>query len=154
MGQRASTGISTFNSFWAYITPLVGGYLADTYFGRFNTVCYAIVVALIGHVLLIISALPEVITKPHSALACFIIAVVVMGAGTGGFKSNISPLIAEQYTGKLHVRTLKSGERVLVDPALTIARVYMVSSIQSMTIVAVLHLISCSISTYSSTSEH
>ncbi|KAL5526292.1 hypothetical protein ACEPAF_8015 [Sanghuangporus sanghuang] len=125
MGQRASTGISTFNSFWAYITPLLGGYLADTYFGRFRTVCYAIVVALVGHVLLIISALPEVITKPHNALACFIIAAVVMGAGTGGFKSNISPLIAEQYTGKMHVRALKSGERVLVDPALTTARIYM-----------------------------
>ena len=127
MGQRASTGISTFNSFWAYITPLVGGYLADTYFGRFRTVCYAIFVALVGHVLLIISALPPIITKPHNALACFIVAVIVMGTGTGGFKSNISPLIAEQYTGKLHVRTLESGERVLVDPALTTARIYMVS---------------------------
>ncbi|EJD07177.1 PTR2-domain-containing protein [Fomitiporia mediterranea MF3/22] len=125
MGQRASTGISTFNSFWAYVTPLIGAYLADTYFGRFRTVCYALVIDIIGHILLIISAIPNVITKPHSALACFIVAVVIMGSGTGGFKSNISPLIAEQYTGKLHVRTLNSGERVLVDPALTTARIYM-----------------------------
>ena len=43
------------------------------------------------------------------------------------FKSNISPLIAEQYKiTKLFVRVLPSGERVIVDPSLTISRVYMV----------------------------
>jgi POT family proton-dependent oligopeptide transporter len=29
MGQRASTGITTFNSFWVYCTPLLGAYIAD-----------------------------------------------------------------------------------------------------------------------------
>ncbi|EJD07116.1 PTR2-domain-containing protein [Fomitiporia mediterranea MF3/22] len=125
MGQRASTGIVTFNNFWSYVTPLIGGYLADTYFGRFRTVAYSIVIALVGHVLLITSSLPDVIAKPKGALGCFVIAVIVMGIGTGGFKSNISPLIAEQYTGKLHVRTIRSGERVLIDPALTTSRIYM-----------------------------
>lgn len=47
--------------------------------------------------------------------------------GTGLFKSNISPLVAEQYKRtRLFVITTKSGERVIVDPALTISRVYMV----------------------------
>jgi POT family proton-dependent oligopeptide transporter len=29
MGQRASTGLTTFNQFWAYLTPLLGAYIAD-----------------------------------------------------------------------------------------------------------------------------
>jgi len=42
------------------------------------------------------------------------------------FKANISPLVAEQYKRtKLFISTTKSGERVIVDPTLTVSRVYM-----------------------------
>lgn len=34
-GQQASTGLTTFSQFWAYLMPLFGGYLADTYLGRY-----------------------------------------------------------------------------------------------------------------------
>jgi POT family proton-dependent oligopeptide transporter len=48
-----------------------------------------------------------------------------MGIGTGGFKSNISPLIAEQYKdAKAYVRVNKSGRKEIVDPATTTARIY------------------------------
>jgi POT family proton-dependent oligopeptide transporter len=51
-----------------------------------------------------------------------------MGVGTGAFKSNISPLIAEQTPDKqLRVTTNKKGQSVIVDPALTVARIMMVS---------------------------
>lgn len=48
-----------------------------------------------------------------------------MGIGTGGFKANISPLVAEQSRNTyLRVQTLKTGERVIVDPAVTSSRIY------------------------------
>jgi POT family proton-dependent oligopeptide transporter len=48
-----------------------------------------------------------------------------MGLGTGGFKSNISPLIAEQYKDqKAYVKVKKNGTKVIVDPATTTARIY------------------------------
>ena len=48
-----------------------------------------------------------------------------MHRGTGGIKSNVSPLIAEQYTGtKQSIRILESGERVIIDPTITIERIY------------------------------
>ncbi|CAL1710845.1 unnamed protein product [Somion occarium] len=126
MGQRASTGLNTFNQFWVYVIPLFGAYIADTRWGRFKTICVSVGVALVGHVLLIVSSLPGVIEHSHGALACFIVALIVMGLGTGGFKANISPLVAEQYKRtKLFVATRKSGERVVVDPTLTTARIYM-----------------------------
>ena len=53
------------------------------------------------------------------------------------FKSNISPLIAEQYRiTKLFVKVLPSGERVLVDPSLTVSRVYMVSILSTFAILS------------------
>ncbi|KAL7284165.1 hypothetical protein ACG7TL_001447 [Trametes sanguinea] len=126
LGQRASTGIGTFNSFWVYVIPLFGAYIADTRWGRFKTVCVAVGIALVGHVLLIISAVPGVINHPNGSLACFIIAIIIMGMGTGGFKANVSPLVAEQYKRtKLFIGYTKKGERVIVDPTLTTSRIYL-----------------------------
>jgi len=125
MGQQASTGIGTFNQFWVYLVPLFGAYLADAHLGRFRTICLSLAIAILGHIIMVISAIPPVITKPHSSLAAFIIGLIIMGSGTGGFKPNISPLIAEQLPlTKLAVRVTKKGERVIVDPAVTSSRVY------------------------------
>ncbi|KAB5525512.1 POT family-domain-containing protein [Coniochaeta sp. 2T2.1] len=125
MGQRASTGLTTFNNFWSYVTPLFGAYVADTYFGRYLTIQYSIIFALVGHLILILSAIPPVIVRPNAAIGVFSVGLVIMGLGTGGFKSNISPLIAEQYKdGRPYVRVNKSGKKEIVDPAVTTARIY------------------------------
>ncbi|KAG7095190.1 hypothetical protein E1B28_005967 [Marasmius oreades] len=124
-GQQASTGLTTFYSFWAYVTPLLGGYIADTHLGRFNTIYLGLAIAMLGHIIIIISSVPGVVEK-SGAIGCFAVGMVVTGLGTGLFKSNVSPLIAEQYKRtKLFVVTLDTGERVIVDPAHTITRVYM-----------------------------
>ena len=78
--------------------PLFGAYIADTYLGRFNTVCWAVLVAMVGHVLLVASAAPALIAKPNVAIGVFAVAIIIMGVGTGMFKANISPMIAEQVT--------------------------------------------------------
>lgn len=125
MGQRASTGLTTFNAFWSYIMPLFGAYVADQYLGRYMTIQLSIFIAIIGHIILVMSAIPPVIVHPSGAIAAFAIGIVIMGIGVGGFKSNVSPLIAEQYTTRMHVQTLEDGERVIVDPVQTIGRIYL-----------------------------
>jgi proton-dependent oligopeptide transporter, POT family len=126
MGQRASTGIGTFNQFWVYLTPLLGAYIADTYLGRFNTIFISLAVAIVGHIILTASAIPNVLSNANGALACFIVGLILMGLGTGGFKPNISPLVAEQLPlTRMKVITDKKGERVVVDPAVTASSVYM-----------------------------
>ncbi|KAK2600065.1 hypothetical protein QQS21_005229 [Conoideocrella luteorostrata] len=125
MGQRASTGMTTFNQFWSYFTPLFGAYLADQYWGRYLTIQYSNIIAVVGHVILILSAIPSVIVRPSASIAVFAVGLVIMGIGTGGFKSNISPLIAEQYKdSKAYVRVNKRGQKEIVDPAVTTARIY------------------------------
>ncbi|KAK0199819.1 POT family-domain-containing protein [Desarmillaria ectypa] len=125
-GQRVAFSLSTFYQFWCYVTPLFGAYIADSYWGRYKTICVAVAVALFGHGILIISSVPGVIEHSSGAMAAFIIGMIIMGLGTGLFKANISPLIAEQYKRtKLFVTTTNKGERVIVDPSFTVSRVYL-----------------------------
>lgn len=143
MGQRASTAIGMFNMFWyahciavkrstlsdlrVYFMPLLGAYVADTRWGRSKTICVAVGIALLGHAVLVVAGLPGTLEHTSTALTYFLVALVIMGVGTGGFKSNISPLVAEQYAKtKMTVATTAHGERVIVDPAMTTARIYMV----------------------------
>jgi dipeptide/tripeptide permease len=79
-----------------------------------------------GIVVLFLTSLPIAIERGY-ALGGLFIAMAVIGLGTGGIKANVSPLIAEQYQAtKPFVRTLRGGERVIVDPAITIQRIYMI----------------------------
>ncbi|CAG9943319.1 unnamed protein product [Clonostachys rosea f. rosea IK726] len=126
MGQRASTGLTTFNQFWQYMMPLFGAYVADQYLGRYRTINYALAIDIIGHIILTMSAIPAVISNKNGSLGAMIVGILVIGFGTGGFKPNVNPLIVEQLGEQhLHVKTLPSGERVLVDPAVTHERIYL-----------------------------
>ena len=58
-------------------------------------------------------------------IGLFAVAIIIMGVGTGMFKSNVSPLIAEQVTRQRAVVEERKGGKVLVDPALTTARLFM-----------------------------
>lgn len=74
------------NTFWCYVTPLVGAWVADEFWGRLKTIHVSISFAVLGHIILIMSALPPVISNPGGALGCFSVGLVIFGIGVGGFK--------------------------------------------------------------------
>ncbi|GAA5912857.1 hypothetical protein JCM6882_009497, partial [Rhodosporidiobolus microsporus] len=112
MGQQASTGLTTFNQFFVYTVPLFGAYIADSYLGRYKTICWSVLVAFIGHVLLVGSAAPTVIAHPNGAIGFFAVSIIIMGIGTGGFKSNIGPIVADgRLAQALHVRQRRRPRR-------------------------------------------
>lgn len=78
-----------------------------------------------GLVVLVATATPASI-KGGAAFGGLVTSMVIIGLGTGGIKANVTPFCAEQYQ-KVHayVKTLKSGERVVVDPNLTVERMFM-----------------------------
>ncbi|KAI9724732.1 MAG: hypothetical protein M1812_000007 [Candelaria pacifica] len=126
LGQTGATGLTNFFQFWCYITPILGAVIADQFLGRYNTILYFALIYMVGLVVLFTTALPVSIVGGH-ALGGLIAAMILIGLGTGGIKSNVGPLIAEQYRGtKDTIKTIKSGERVIVDPAITIQRIYMI----------------------------
>ncbi|GMG28438.1 unnamed protein product [Aspergillus oryzae] len=71
---------------------------------------------MVGHIVLIIASLPQVIVHPNGALGCFIVGLVLFGIGVG-----------EQHKETRHYikRLPKTGERVIVDPAQTITRIFL-----------------------------
>lgn len=123
-GKQVGFSLTTFNAFWVYCCPLFGAWIADTYLGRYKTIVYSVIIAEIGHIILVASSAPSMLEKPNSALAAFIVGLLVMGLGTGTFKPNISPLIAEQVPQERMRVEERNGQRVIVDPAVTITRIY------------------------------
>ncbi|KAF2636209.1 PTR2-domain-containing protein [Massarina eburnea CBS 473.64] len=127
MGHRGATGLSTFFQFWCYVTPIVGAIVADQYLGKYNTILIFCFVYLTGLIILTCTSIPAALS--HGAgLGGFIVAILIIGLGTGGIKSNVAPLIADQYKRRRMVvkDDPKTGERVIIDPAITIQRIYMV----------------------------
>lgn len=126
LDQHGATALTNFFQFWCYVTPIMGAILADQYLGKYWTIFYFSIVYVVGVAVLFVTSLPASI-EAGVAMPGLIIAMVVIGLGTGGIKANVSPLIAEQYRNtKSFVRTLKTGERVLVDPGVTVQSIYMI----------------------------
>ncbi|KAL2823484.1 POT family-domain-containing protein [Aspergillus cavernicola] len=126
MGHQGATGLTTFFQFWCYVTPIVGAIVADQYLGKYKTIVYFCGIYLVGLLILVCTSIPGAL-ESGAGLGGFIAAILIIGLGTGGIKSNVAPLIADQYKRKrMAVSTNKKGERVVIDPALTIQRIYMI----------------------------
>ncbi|OJD11749.1 hypothetical protein AJ78_07538 [Emergomyces pasteurianus Ep9510] len=126
LGRQGGTGLVTFFQFWCYVTPIFGAIVADQYLGKYMAIFWFCIVYIIGLLILLLTSIPAALAN-GAGLGGFVVAIITIGIGTGGIKSNVAPLIADQYTRKkLAVKTNKKGERVIIDPALTIQRIYMV----------------------------
>ncbi|TVY37724.1 Peptide transporter [Lachnellula occidentalis] len=126
-GHQTATALTTFFSLWCYVTPIFGAIVADQYLGKYWTIVWFGCVYVVGLLILWVTALPSALAN-GAGMGGFIAAILIIGIGTGGIKSNVAPLIADQYTRKkMAIKTLaKSGERVIIDPAVTIQRIYLV----------------------------
>ncbi|KAG6134093.1 hypothetical protein E4U28_005905 [Claviceps purpurea] len=125
MGPKAAQGISLFNQFFAYVMPLVGAWVADARMGRFWTIHLAIGISTIAHAILVASSAPSVIVNNNASFAAFIIGLLCLCVGTGFFKANVSPLLAEQNEDIRPRIEIRKGQRVIVDPAVTNTRIFL-----------------------------
>ncbi|CAO3621308.1 unnamed protein product [Mucor fragilis] len=123
-GQQTATALTTFFQFWCYITPIIGAIVADQYLGKYRAILLFACIYFIGLVILTATASPMGIEN-GAAFPGFIVAIIIIGLGTGGIKSNVAPLIAEQYQSKApYIKVLKNGERVIVTPQATYQRIF------------------------------
>uniref|UniRef100_A0A0D9XMY5 Major facilitator superfamily (MFS) profile domain-containing protein n=1 Tax=Leersia perrieri TaxID=77586 RepID=A0A0D9XMY5_9ORYZ len=95
-----------------FIVPVIGAFLADSYWGKYRTILASLFFYLAGLVLLTVSAAvpslrPAACSAPPGAGACspatgsqfsvFFAALYLTSIGTGGVKSALLPFGAEQY---------------------------------------------------------
>lgn len=126
LGQQSASALSYFFQFWCYVTPILGAVISDKWLGKYKTICVFSGIYVVGMLILFTTSLPVAIEN-GAALGGLVAAMIVIGLGTGGIKANVSPLIADQYTNtKPFVKTLKTGERVIVDPTTTVQSIFMI----------------------------
>lgn len=80
-----ATALTTFFSFFCYITPLLGAYIADTYLGRYKTICLFTGVYIAGLAILVGTSTPAGIAA-GAGFPGIVVAMLVIGLGTGGIK--------------------------------------------------------------------
>jgi POT family proton-dependent oligopeptide transporter len=71
-----------------YLTPLIGGYLADRFLGTHRAIIIGSIVIAAGHFSLAVQSLPT-----------FYLGLALIILGTGFFKSNISTMVGQLYQG-------------------------------------------------------
>ncbi|RPA72044.1 PTR2-domain-containing protein [Ascobolus immersus RN42] len=124
LGQSTATALQYFFQFWCYVTPIFGAIVADTWLGRYKAICLFAGIYICGLLIIFITSLPFALDN-GAGLPGLVVTMIVLGLGTGGIKSNVSPLIAEQYTEtKMRIKTLPSGERVILSPAITMQSIF------------------------------
>lgn len=83
-----------------YLLPLVGGFVADNFFGKYRTIVFFSIPYILGQVILGISAL-------HNE-TCLYLSLGLLAMGSGVIKPNISTLMGQTYDqkrpGKLKLR--------------------------------------------------
>ncbi|KDD72553.1 proton-dependent oligopeptide transporter, partial [Helicosporidium sp. ATCC 50920] len=105
MGQDNGFAAVQLNLFegTCYLTPLLGAWLADAYWGRYKTIVVFSLIYLVGMVLLALSAtVPALVPDPDAyptALqnAALYAALYTVALGTGGIKPNVSAFGADQF---------------------------------------------------------
>ncbi len=88
----ATTVVHTFVML-AYAMTLFGGWLSDSFLGKFRTVVYLSLVYVLGGALLSITATPEL----DGGRAGVFISLLLIAIGTGGIKPVVSSFLGEQF---------------------------------------------------------
>ena len=86
------------------MTPLLGGYIADSYWGRPKTIIIFSFIYFSGLVLIVVGSVPDIVSS-----SLVFIAIYTVALGTGGIKPNVSTLGADQFN-ELYERDRKEKE--------------------------------------------
>ncbi|KAK5997486.1 putative peptide transporter ptr2 [Cladobotryum mycophilum] len=124
LGQAKATLLVNMFLIISYTTPMVAGFLADSYFGCYRVILTSLVMYAVGVAILFVTSIPEVLH--HGAgLPGLIAAMITISLALGGVKASIPPLLAEQCEQvTARVKKKPNGEQVIEDPEATLQYVF------------------------------
>jgi POT family proton-dependent oligopeptide transporter len=124
LGQAVATRIYCCFFIFYYVTPIFVAIIADSRLGQYFSLVISVILYCLGIVALTISSVPSNLDKGWGVPG-LVVAMFLVGLGGGGVKAILPPFLADQYTKtKPRVKTLKSGEKVIVDYELTLQYIY------------------------------
>ena len=80
-----------------YITPVVGGYLADRYLGQRKAVLFGAVLLTLGHFFMAFEGEPAAGNADNPIIYVFWLALALIIVGSGFLKANISVMVGQLY---------------------------------------------------------
>lgn len=102
--DAAAANLYKYYVFAVYVTPLIGGWMADRFLGTHRSMLIGGWIIVLGHVTLALTemfgvSVGEVVTLQSSpgALICFITGLVFIIIGTGFFKPCVSVMVGQLY---------------------------------------------------------
>lgn len=140
LGQAKASFLQQIVTAFSLVCQLYGAYVADARLGRYKTIVIFCLVYFVGLSTITITSLPASL-RAGLGFPGWLIGALIIAFGSGGIKgkaatlasvfslssviANVSPLIADQCRKtEPFIRSLSTGETVIVDPNLTIARIY------------------------------
>lgn len=124
LGQAIATRIYCGFYVFYYTIPILAAIVADSYIGRYATLVASASLYGLGCIVLTISSLTQNAEKgwgiPGLGISLFLI-----GLGAGSFRAIVVPFIADQQPRMgPTLKTLRSGEQVVIDYHITLHYVY------------------------------
>lgn len=80
-----------------YITPVIGGYLADKYIGQRKAVLFGAVLLTLGHFFMAFEGSPGAGNEDNPIIFVFWLALALIIVGSGFLKANISVIVGQLY---------------------------------------------------------
>ncbi|MBD2843094.1 peptide MFS transporter [Erythrobacter rubeus] len=80
-----------------YITPVIGGYLADKYLGQRKAVLFGAVLLTLGHFFMAFEGEPAAGNEGNPIIYVFWLALALIIVGSGFLKANISVIVGQLY---------------------------------------------------------
>ncbi|KAJ4338041.1 peptide transporter ptr2 [Didymella glomerata] len=125
-GLQLASAMTILFTFLSYTIPIFGAWLADAKIGRFKGIVWGVIIGGVAHIIMIGGAAPALL-KAGKGVAPFLISFVLLAIGAGIFKPLVAPTLLDQYEHqKPYTKTLKSGERVIVDPETTVQHILLI----------------------------
>ncbi|CAF1050489.1 unnamed protein product [Adineta steineri] len=122
-GRQLATAVTMSYSCLCNLSPIILAIIIDQFWGKYKTLCIASVLYIVGLIILVLTSIPMSVNA-GAGLPGLLCALFFMGIAAGGFRTTVSPFMAEQYTRKTLVVKDYKGKKKIINPQMTIQSMF------------------------------